>query len=86
MIIKCECCGRLLPEASFYNRNNNICSICKECTQKIDIKNESIFISTLEEFDYSCFTINVPKDTCLECGYTGKINVVCPVCGSKHIQ
>ena len=32
------------------------------------------------------FAINVPNDTCLECGWTGEINNECPECGSKHIQ
>ena len=32
------------------------------------------------------FAINVPCDTCLECGYTGEFNSTCPACGSDHIQ
>ena len=30
--------------------------------------------------------INVPNDTCLECGYTGEFNDHCPECESKNIQ
>lgn len=36
--------------------------------------------------DIPYFAINVPNDTCLECGYTGVFNSECPMCGSKHIQ
>lgn len=32
------------------------------------------------------FAINVPNDTCLECGYTGEFNDCCPMCGNSHIQ
>ena len=35
--------------------------------------------------DIPYFAINVPCDTCLECGYTGEFNNTCPVCGSDHI-
>ena len=36
--------------------------------------------------DIPYFAINVPNDTCLECGYTGEFNDKCPVCGGTHIQ
>lgn len=36
--------------------------------------------------DIPYFAINVPSDTCLECGYTDEFNDACPVCGSEHIQ
>lgn len=36
--------------------------------------------------DIPYFAVNVPNDTCLECGYTGEFNDECPVCHSKHIQ
>lgn len=36
--------------------------------------------------DIPYFAVNVPNDTCLDCGYTGEFNDHCPVCGSKHIQ
>ena len=36
--------------------------------------------------DIPYFAINVPSDTCLECGYTDEFNETCPVCGSNHIQ
>lgn len=36
--------------------------------------------------DIPYFAINVPNDTCLECGWTGEIGNECPECGSTHIQ
>lgn len=36
--------------------------------------------------DIPYFAINVPSDTCLECGYTDEFNDSCPVCGSHEIQ
>lgn len=36
--------------------------------------------------DIPYFAINVPNDTCLECGYTDEFNENCPECGSDHIQ
>ena len=36
--------------------------------------------------DIPYFAVNVPNDTCLECGYTGEFSNKCPVCGSKNIQ
>lgn len=35
--------------------------------------------------DIPYFAINVPNDTCTECGFTGNIDEYCPVCGSKKI-
>ena len=36
--------------------------------------------------DIPYFAINVPNDTCLDCGYTDEINDACPVCGSENIR
>ncbi len=36
--------------------------------------------------DIPYFAINVPNDTCLECGYTDELNDTCPMCGSEDIQ
>lgn len=38
------------------------------------------------DHDIPYFAINVPNDTCLDCGYTGEFNDCCPICGSKNIQ
>jgi len=36
--------------------------------------------------DIPYFAINVPSDTCLDCGFQGEINDECPICHSKNIQ
>ena len=36
--------------------------------------------------DIPYFAINVPNDTCLDCGYCDEFNDACPVCGSENIQ
>lgn len=36
--------------------------------------------------DIPYFAINVPNDTCLECGNTDEFNDKCPMCGSENIQ
>ena len=36
--------------------------------------------------DIPYFAINVPNDTCLDCGYTDEFNERCPECGSTNIQ
>lgn len=50
-------------------------------------------IAALEELvnyamdhDIPYFAINVPNDTCLDCGYTDEFNDCCPMCGSHNIQ
>lgn len=36
--------------------------------------------------DIPYFAVNVPNDTCMDCGYCDEMNDVCPVCGSHDIQ
>ena len=36
--------------------------------------------------DVPYFAVNVPNDTCLDCGYCDEFNDTCPMCGSHHIQ
>ena len=36
--------------------------------------------------DIPYFALNVPNDTCLDCGYTDEFNDSCPMCHSDHIQ
>ena len=36
--------------------------------------------------DIPYFAINVPSDTCLNCGFQGEINDKCPMCQSNDIQ
>ncbi len=38
------------------------------------------------EHDIPYFALNVPNDTCLDCGFMDEFNDHCPTCGSDHIQ
>ena len=53
------------------------------------IKNNLEALETIVNYamdkDIPYFAINVPNDTCTECGFTGNIDECCPVCGSKNI-
>ena len=36
--------------------------------------------------DIPYFAVNVPNDTCEDCGYTDEIGEECPICGGKNIK
>jgi ribonucleoside-triphosphate reductase len=38
------------------------------------------------DHDIPYFAVNVPNDTCLDCGYCDEFNDHCPVCGCEDIQ
>lgn len=42
-------------------------------------------ISYAMDKDIPYFAINVPNDTCNNCGFTSNIDEICPVCGSNNI-
>ena len=45
-----------------------------------------ILINYAMDKDIPYFAINVPNDTCLDCGYCDEFNDHCPECGSENIQ
>lgn len=54
------------------------------------VKNNIDALETLVNYamdhDIPYFAINVPNDTCLECGYTDELGDECPICHSHNIQ
>lgn len=54
------------------------------------VKNNLEALETIVNYamdkDIPYFAINVPNDTCLDCGYCDEFNDNCPECGSEHIQ
>ena len=46
---------------------------------------ETLVLYAMEK-DIPYFAVNVPNDTCLECGYCDEFNDQCPMCGSSNIQ
>lgn len=45
-----------------------------------------ILVKYAMDKDIPYFALNVPNDTCLECGYMDEFNDFCPQCGSENIQ
>lgn len=54
------------------------------------VKNNLDALETIVNYamdkDIPYFAINVPNDTCLDCGYCDEFNDSCPECGSENIQ
>lgn len=47
---------------------------------------EDIIDYAFKELDIPYLAFNFPIDSCLDCGYQGEFNNVCPECGSRNIQ
>lgn len=43
-------------------------------------------VSYAMDKDIPYFAINVPNDTCMDCGYSDEIGNECPICGGKNIK
>lgn len=54
------------------------------CKNNIDALEQIVLYAMKKDIPY--FAVNVPNDTCLDCGYTDEINDTCPMCSSKKIQ
>ena len=57
-----------------------------DSSSKTNIKAIEDLVNYAMDHDIPYFAINVPSDTCSECGHQGEINDKCPVCGSDNIQ
>lgn len=55
-----------------------------DCLHNVDAIEEIVNYAMDKDIPY--FAINVPNDTCLDCGFTGEFNDHCPACGSTNIQ
>ena len=55
-----------------------------DCLHNVDAIEELVNYAMDKDIPY--FAINVPNDTCLDCGFTGEFNDSCPTCGSTNIQ
>ena len=53
---------------------------------KHNIKALEKIVNYAMDKDIPYFAINVPNDTCLDCGYTDELGETCPMCGSTNIQ
>lgn len=57
-----------------------------DSTVKHNIRALEILVKYAMDKDIPYFAINVPNDTCLDCGYCDEFNDTCPICGSHNIQ
>lgn len=57
-----------------------------DASSKTNIKAIEDLVNYAMDHDIPYFAINVPSDTCSECGHQGEINDKCPICGSDNIQ
>lgn len=56
-----------------------------DATAKHNIDALEQIVNYAMDHDIPYFAINVPNDTCNDCGYCDEINDVCPVCGGSNI-
>ena len=55
-------------------------------TSKHNIDALETLVNYAMDHDIPYFAINVPNDTCEDCGYTDEINDCCPECGGSNIK
>lgn len=57
-----------------------------DSTVKHNIEALEQIVNYAMDKDIPYFAVNVPNDTCLDCGYCDEFNDKCPECGSSNIQ
>lgn len=57
-----------------------------DSTVKHNINALETIVNYAMDKDIPYFAVNVPNDTCLDCGYCDEFNDKCPECGSHNIQ
>lgn len=56
-----------------------------DCGMENNIDGLETLVNYAMDKDIPYFAINIPNDTCLDCGFTGEFNSECSECGSKNI-
>ena len=57
-----------------------------EGSAKHNIEALETIVNYAMDHDIPYFAINVPNDTCMDCGYCDEINGKCPMCGGTNIK
>lgn len=57
-----------------------------EGSAKHNVKALETVVNYAMDHDIPYFAINVPNDTCMDCGYCDEIGDACPMCGGTNIQ
>ena len=73
-------------ELTGYSSAGCITYVELDSTVKHNIDALKTIVNYAMDHDIPYFAVNVPNDTCLECGYCDEFNDSCPVCGSHNIQ
>lgn len=69
-----------------YSNAGCITYIELDSSVKNNLKALEQIVNYAMDHDIPYFAVNVPNDTCLNCGYTDEFNGSCPKCGSENIQ
>lgn len=69
-----------------YSNAGCITYVETDASTKNNIEALETLVRYAMEKDLPYFAINVPSDTCQDCGYQGEINGKCPSCGGENIQ
>lgn len=73
-------------ELAQYSSAGCITYIESDTGVKNNLKALETIVNYAMDKDIPYFAVNVPNDTCLDCGYTDEFNDKCPECGSSNIQ
>lgn len=57
-----------------------------DSTTKHNIEALEELVNYAMDKDIPYFAVNVPNDTCLDCGFCDEFDNTCPICGSNNIQ
>lgn len=57
-----------------------------DSTTKHNIEALEELVNYAMDKDIPYFAVNVPNDTCLDCGFCDEFDNACPICGSNNIQ
>ena len=69
-----------------YSNAGCITYIELDSSVKNNLKALEQIVNYAMDHDIPYFAVNVPNDTCLNCGYTDEFNGSCPECGTENIQ
>ena len=73
-------------ELTGYSNAGCITYVELDSTVKHNIDALETLVDYAMDKDIPYFAINVPNDTCLDCGYCDEFDDECPMCGSQNIQ
>ncbi len=73
-------------ELAKYSNAGCITYVDLESSVKNNLEALETIVNYAMDKDIPYFAVNVPNDTCMNCGFTDDLNDSCPECGSTNIQ